>query len=387
MSLAMLLLNIYLFNNLAEAEYGYFVQLYSLALLIQTIFLSFSLEPSLVGGEDLNNLHHFRKLWSAWLWLFAGVLLLYFAGHQIFGADTLTGVLFLFYTSGTCFLFFQRKATNVGSGQLKAFWGSLLYVALLGALLIAFQRGVEPSLNASLLSMAVASLVVLVLVYRIWPEKISIAYLKKLGSAHGAMTLAMIATAVFQWVPNNFIFFILPLYSDPGSAGEAKALLNLILPLMHFNMVLGSFMPPRRRAGMLGKQRFSYLPYIAISFFVHATYILALSLYAEPVVGLVYSRDLPISNLEIALLCLVPSVTAALCFVHTEIRATLSHRIFVQGYVAMLVICLPLTFYLVDRFGLQGALGSISLMFLVLLIAQLTLLVHSGGARTTEASL
>lgn len=370
----MLLLNIFLFNHLDTDQYGVFVQYISVAQLIQSIFISYTLEPVLVGGEELQKTQHFRRLWTLWLTPYVGLCAIITFAQAFSEYDLVSLAFFLGYTFTSSFLYFQRKAMNAVAKQNIALIAGIVHATAIVILFVFYEKHQAITVNIVFASLTISQVITLIAVFKIWPTPINKQQIADLYRKHNKVGKWMVASAILQWLPNHFIFLSLPILYSLQSASETKALLNLTMPLMHFNMVMAMYLPPKRRLAATTKSPFNYRNYVILSLLVHALYSATILLFADQIIEAIYSKPLPSSLPTLALMLSIPAMTGALAFITTEIRGLHLHKILFSGYLVMTPICLPAAAMFIMHFGVGGAIASVSLMYATLIASYAILL-------------
>jgi O-antigen/teichoic acid export membrane protein len=249
-----LILNLGLARSLSPSDYGAFTVAYAALLLFGAAHTALLTEPLMVFGS------------SKYTTSFEGYLRLLVRGHLI--ATGLVGVLLtlitlllvtspplstaLFYVavSGPLILlpWLLRRACYARLlAHIAAFGGALYCASILTGLLWFAHAGLL-SIRSSLLLMAGASLAA------------SIFMMKFLGSPQGGMLPPptakevvadhwqygrwAVGSAILAWLPASIYYFILPQLAGVDAAGALKAVINLVLPLLHGYTALSMVLLP-----------------------------------------------------------------------------------------------------------------------------------------------
>jgi O-antigen/teichoic acid export membrane protein len=296
------ILNILLARWLSITEYGTFCVAYTIFLLIATFHTATLSEPMLVFGPG-----KYKKKIKAYL----RVLLL---GQWIFGLTV--GTIFLFaylvlwsFTSSpqapvffglaiaSPFILFQwlmrRACYIILHPQLAAIAGAgYMVLTLFGAFCLYSLKWLSPT--TALFVMAIASLL-----SGLWLFfKIKVYYNYRKDSEliidvlndHWRYGRWASGTAALSWIPGNIFTLFLPIWWGLEASAAYKALLNLLLPMMHVTTALGAiFLPVLVDRRSLPNFRYFVLLFSIFIIFATVIYWLLLGAFSELIIRFLYS--------------------------------------------------------------------------------------------------
>ncbi|MBI4639269.1 MAG: hypothetical protein HY731_01165 [Candidatus Tectomicrobia bacterium] len=273
------LVNILLARWLEPTQYGAFVVAYSVFILLADFHTAVLTEPMLVFGAGKYG-DHFPKylgllIYGHWgvtsvIALLLGVVALIFwqFGSEIL-AQALAGLAFA--SPFILLLWLVRRGFYVRFQPHWSATGGVLYMVLILAGMYGFYRGNWLSPASALAMIGLVSLVVgLGLAVLLRPQ------LRFAGSnPTPGMVLAdhwrygrwSTATTASRWVSGNISYMLLPAWVGlKGSAG-LRAVMNLIMPVLHANTAISVFLVPLfvkalKAEGKIGLYRFVRLAFI-----------------------------------------------------------------------------------------------------------------------------
>lgn len=268
------LASILLARWLEPAAYGAFSVAYAVFLLIGALHAGLWTEPMLVYGSG-----RFRKSFAAYQrilfrshWRFgmltALVFLLLTLGFWAFGAQEIAlSFLGLSFAAPTVFyLWLVRRGVYVLLEPRLAALGGGLYLLLYLGLTIALLRASMLNATTAFLAMATAGLLSAEIIrWRIKDDLDLIANENEVRSLHWNYGRWALLAGLFSWVPGNIYYLILPAFHGLEAAARFKALMNLLMPILHFNGALGQLLVPGMvRALSVGKLRRFALASLAV---------------------------------------------------------------------------------------------------------------------------
>jgi O-antigen/teichoic acid export membrane protein len=247
------LVSILLARWLEPAAYGAFATAYAVFLLLGTLHTALWTEPMLVYGSG-----RFREVFGG----YQRVLLGY---HWRFGA--LIGLMFLLLGVGfwafagremgfsflglavaapaVLYLWLVRRGAYVHLNPRLAALGGGLYLSLFLGLAGFLFRVQLLNEATAFLAMALASaLAAEAIRWRLRervPTQVAPSEVWALHWGYGRW--ALLAGAL-SWVPGNIYYPLLPTFHGLEAAAQFKALMNLLMPILHFNGALGSLLVP-----------------------------------------------------------------------------------------------------------------------------------------------
>jgi O-antigen/teichoic acid export membrane protein len=277
------LLNVLLARWLTPVEYGAFALSYSVFVLLASVHSAAFVEPMLVFGagkysERLDE--YLGILIRGHFLLMVPVSLLMAAGAFViirWSLSAAVGHAFLTLALAIPFillLWMVRRAFYVELRPGWAMWGAVLYFVVLAALILLFRSTNELSTVTAIAMMSVAAFIVsCFLLLRLRPH---------LTSAHGGLKSIdvakshwsygrwSVAAAAIGWIPLNIYYLVLPIRFGLAGTAALRALVNLINPILHILVALGSLLLPilvrKQRSG--GKTSMNHTMLVSLSVFL-----------------------------------------------------------------------------------------------------------------------
>jgi O-antigen/teichoic acid export membrane protein len=204
----------------------------------------------------------------------------------------------------------------------------------------------------------------------------------------------VIGSGVFSWIPQGIFYLLLPLRGGLESTAALKALMNLIMPVLHAYLPLATLMVPAL-VHTRGRESFWRTVRLALVFSTIASlaYWLLLGLTHRPLMALVYGgRYLDDSRL-LWLVGVIPITGAGVGVMGSTLRALeRPDRIF-WAYVLSSIVAVTVGLGLMLLVGLRGAAAGIVLSSLTTAVAMSWSVWRRGrqqapaGARPTPAEM
>ncbi len=371
-------LNILLVRWLSPEAYGAFAVGFTVFLLLGALHTGLLTEPMLVFGPS-----RFMRYWMAYLAVlvrghlgfaicFGMGLALAGWGVQAYGSVLLGNVLLVLAWSqfGILFLWLVRRACYA---LLKPKWAAVAgmgyTVLLLSSTWFWFRYG-KLTAAAALGLMAVASFIVGCGL--LWKLRVPLAkrpderLVQVVTARHWRYGRWASATGVMQWIPGQVAFLILPLAAGLAASGVLKALLNLILPIVHVYGALAVLLLPvfskARSSGTFGQTVRATLLLVLVA---TGLYWVLLGWLGAPVMDLLYDGQ----YLEYASLLwwvgALPFMAGIGSILRTTLRALERPDQVFWAYLASSGTALTAGIALIMAFGLRGALISFILQMVV----------------------
>jgi O-antigen/teichoic acid export membrane protein len=279
------LLNVVLARWLTPVEYGAFALAYSVFVLLASVHNATFVEPMLVFGAG-----KYRERLDEYLdVLIRGHFLLMLPVSMLTAAVAFIITRWSSNTVGHAFLtlaiavpfilllWLLRRAFYVELQPGWAMLGAVLYFVVLAALIFLFQKAHQLSTVTALAMMSVAAFVVSgFLLLRLRPglsaaprclDSIDVA------KSHWSYGRWSVAASAVGWIPLNIYYLVLPLWFGLGETAALRALINLINPILHILIALGSLLLPilvrNRRNG--GKTSMNHTMLISLAIFLTGT--------------------------------------------------------------------------------------------------------------------
>ena len=278
-SLSHLILNLALARWLSSIDYGAFTIAYSTFLLLGIVHTALLTEPLMVFGSSkyaASFVPYVRSLIKGHF-IGTGVLgvLLAFSGVLLVPSVPSVGVALIYL--GVCAPFILlpwllRRACYARFRPGAAATGGALYCASVLAGLFGLAYAGLLSTSAALLLMAGASLLASVYMLRAIAsasaEEPPPAAASDMTADHWRYGRWALGSGVLTWLPASIYYYLLPYLAGVEAAGELKAIMNLLLPVLHGYTALSMILLPalsgvRSRVELRSRVRHALLLYLA----------------------------------------------------------------------------------------------------------------------------
>jgi O-antigen/teichoic acid export membrane protein len=294
-------LNVLLARWLTPHDYGVFTVAFAVFLSFGTVHTALLTEPMLILGPGW-----YRDRLSGYLDVLLyghfglaalGSLLLLLAGlgFRFAGLNAFSSALLGFAPAGPfiLFLWLMRQACYVRFEPHLAASGGLLYMALMVASLYALHLREWLSAVSALGVMGFSSLAAGVWIatrlHINWPPPVSQGLSREVLKDHWGYGRWAAASHALTWIPGNVYYLLLPAWGGLEASAVFKALMNLIMPILHANTALSALLVPtlvraRRDGG------FGHLVCLALALLTlgSALYLVLLGLFHHQLVTWLY---------------------------------------------------------------------------------------------------
>jgi O-antigen/teichoic acid export membrane protein len=333
-SVSNFVINIVLARWLSPHDYGAFTLAYALFLLLGAGHCALLGDPMLVFGAGT-----YRERFSAYLdvllrahWVLAGAaslvllataLVILFMGQSTLAA-TLTALAFAIPLILLQWLL--RLACYVQLEPHRAAYAGASYMAfvLLGICSVEYVDWLSPA--ASISVMGVASLVSVVGIMRSFhkraPRVRDEHLFHEVVADHWSYSRWIVGSNLLAWIPQGSLYLMLPAWGGLGAAGALKALVNLIMPLLHvYWAVAGVVVPALVRAR--GGAAFGQIVRIVLSLWLSGAllYWILLGWFNRPVVDWFYDGRYNEHAGLLWIIGIVPMLFAAELIFNSVLRA------------------------------------------------------------------
>jgi O-antigen/teichoic acid export membrane protein len=247
------LVSILLARWLEPAAYGAFSLAYAIFLLLGTVHTGLWTEPMLVygSGRYREDFAAYQRVLLRYHWRFGALTTLFFLlltlGCWTFGVREIA----LSFLGLSCaaptvlYLWIVRRGAYVLLKPRLAALGGGLYLLLYLGLTFFFLRTNTLSTFTAFLAMALAGLVSAEIIqWRMNTKTERIVDSVEVHSLHWRYGRWALLAGVFSWVPGNIFYLILPVFHGLEAAAHFKALMNLLMPILHINGALGQLLVP-----------------------------------------------------------------------------------------------------------------------------------------------
>lgn len=382
-------LNILLVRWLTPEAYGAFAVGFTVFLLLGALHTGLLTEPMLVFGPT-----RFTRHWAAYLALLLRGHLLFAlacglglalagwafrqAGYGLMGTVLLAlawsqfGILFLWLLRRACYALLKPQwAALAGLGYAVLLLGSTWFWFSAGRLSAAAALGLMA--GASVLAGAGLMWQFRVPLRRRPDPRLTRVVIRR----HWHYGRWASATGALQWIPGQVAFLILPLYAGLAASGALKALLNLILPIVHIYGALAVLLLPvfakARAAGTFGQ---TVRAALALVLLATGVYWVLLGWLGAPLMQLLYGGQYLAYAPLLWWVGALPFMAGIGSILRTTLRALERPDHVFWAYLASSGTALTAGLALIMAYGLRGALVS----FIVQMLVELGLMWHSFRA-------
>lgn len=389
------LMNILLARWLPPAEYGAFAVAYSFFLLLGAFHTAVLTEPMLVFGEG-RYAGKFRK--------YLGILLY---GH--WGLTSLIGLILViaallfwrFGSMGTAqalfglavaapfilFLWLLRRAFYVHFRPQWAAIGGALYLLLMVAGMYGLYLGQWLSSFSGLVIMGVASVMVgfwfTMLLRPQWRFAESNPTFRVVANDHWKYGKWSLSTTALMWIPGNIYTILLPLWAGLEGSAALRAVMNLMMPIMHANSAISVLLLPAfaRNLRTESKTGLNRLIRLALGLFLTGSLIYGclIFLFRYDVMHLIY-RDKYIQQTDLIILAALIPLSAGIVSVLGGVLKAMERPDFVfWSYMASSFVSLTVGLWLLATKGTLGAIVGMLLSSLTTAAAVAWFTIKSKG--------
>ena len=247
------LVSILLARWLDPAAYGAFSLAYAIFLLLSTVHTGLWTEPMLVygSGRYREDFAAYQQVLLRHHWRFGGLTTLFFLlltlGFWTFGAREIAlSFLGLSLAAPTVLYMWlvRRGAYVLLKPRLAALGGGLYLLLYLGLSFFLLRTNILNAATA-FLAMAVAGILSAETIrWRLKTGSDRIVDFEEVRSLHWRYGRWALLAGLFSWVPGNIFYLILPVFHGLEAAAHFKALMNLLMPILHVNGALGQLLVP-----------------------------------------------------------------------------------------------------------------------------------------------
>jgi O-antigen/teichoic acid export membrane protein len=362
------LLNIALARLISPASYGTFTLAYTIFLLLATVHTSLIVEPMLVFGAgkfaDRSSDYLSELMRSHWLFGFAagGLLLAAAAITDALGYGTLAPALVALAVATPLVLlqWLTRRACYVRFETPLAAQGGVLYIACLGVgAYLLHARALLSPVTAILLmggaSLASAAWIMARLHLRPFARS-QRALREAVVAEHWEYGRWVIGSNILGWAPQSIYFFVLPITVGIVGTATMKALINLILPVLHTYLPLSILLVPALVRAPT-RHAFKTTVYIAslMAILCSTAYWLLLGTLHQPLVSWIYKGNYAADAGLLWILGIVPISGAVVAVAGGALRALERPNLLFRAYAISTAVSATIGLGLLFIAGLRGA--------------------------------
>jgi O-antigen/teichoic acid export membrane protein len=365
------LVSVLLARWLEPDAYGAFAVAYSVFLLLGTLHTALWTEPMLVYGSG-----RFREVFTAYQRVLIGY-------HWRFGALAGFGFCFLglgFLAFGgrelglsllglglaapaVLYLWLVRRGAYVLLEPRLAALGGVLYLLLyVGSSLLLLRLAVLNEATA-FLAMTVAGYVAAgVIRVRVRTGTHKLVDPREVRSLHWGYGRWALLAGALSWVPGNVYYVWLPAFHGLEVAARLKALMNLLMPILHFNGALGQLLVPSMArsystGGLVRITRASLVIFLGFAL----TYWAVLAVFGRQLMGWIYGEKYAGDHVWLAWLGFLPLFAAVTSVKSSLLRALERPKVVAKTYGLLAGLSLASGLSLIWADGLRGAIVALLL--------------------------
>lgn len=393
-AVANFVLNVLLARWLTPQDYGAFTIAFAVFLLIGTVHTALLAEPMLVfgPGKYKGRLYEYLGILLyghlGFAFLSSLLLLLASLGFALSGSSEISAVLLaLVLVAPFIFLLWlMRRACYAVFKPHLAAWGGAIYMVLMMVGVYALYRLEWLSAPSALGVMGLSSTVVsLWLVLRLKVKRPALKGDELVGEAfrsHWSYGRWSVAYQALAWVPANVYFLILPVVGGLEDTASLKALLNLLMPILHANMALSILLLPSLVQAR-GSVRFSSIVRSALVLFVSgsALYWLFLIFFHGTLITWLYGGRYAQDAELLWFLGLAPISAGVAAVLGMALRARERPDQVFYSYVFSSIVALTLGLGATLVWGTVGAAVGLLLSSMATAVAMAWLYMYKGGAQ------
>ena len=255
-SLSNFAINIVLARWLSPHDYGAFALAHAIFLLLGAVYTSFLTDPMLVfgAGRYRQRLPGYFSVLLRVHWVVAGaaslILLAAALGIMLTGQNTLATVMAALALASP-FILFQwllRLACYVKLEPHRAAYAGALYMTFIAAGMYALHDmdKLSPATSIALMGIAsIASVAELIPTFKRRPSRVpEPQLLHDVVADHWGYCRWIAGSNALAWTPHGLCYLLLPAWGGLGAAAALRALINLIMPVLHTYWALAGVLVP-----------------------------------------------------------------------------------------------------------------------------------------------
>jgi O-antigen/teichoic acid export membrane protein len=366
------ILNVLLARWLEPGEYGAFVVAYSVFLLPATLHTALLTDPALVflpGRFSDAGAGYRRFLTRAHWWIGGGVGAMVVSIAVIVGAigdniSAKTMALLGLGAPGLLLMWYARRLNYARQRVGRATLGSATYLTLVVAGTYGLQRSSSLSAISAVLLLVTCSVGIgLGMLWGFRPGDAGAgpsADNTEFARAHWWLGRWGIAIHAAGWIPVNLSYSVLPLWWGlEGSAGM-RALLNLMMPVLHAASAVSGALVPDLAAALRTKGRAGYRAHLRAtgSLFLSscAVYVLVVIVAGPPIVNMLYGGRYVFDTGSLIITSCLPVLASMTALLSGALRARERFRQIFTGSLAGACVAFAVGLPLTAKGGITGAL-------------------------------
>jgi O-antigen/teichoic acid export membrane protein len=373
-ALSNFLLNVALARLLAPEAYGTFTIAYTIFLFAGTVYTSLLIEPLLVFGAGIyrDDLRTYVRALVRMHWRSTGVVsaLLFIAGVvvRLRGHEGLGAALLALGVANPCILlqWLMRRACYVRFEPRLAAYAGLYYVVALVAGGGVLELAGWLDAATGILLMGAGSLVsALWITARLDIRPFTVGrstVLAGMAAEHWRYGRWVVASGVLGWIPQSFYYLLLPLHAGLAGTAALKALMNLVMPVLHaYQPMLVLLVPALVRVRGTPAFGRTVRTMLLLATCCSGVYWLLLGLLDRRVVAWLYDGQYVANASLLWVIGLLAITGAAVAVLGGALRALERSSDMFVAYAASTVLTVTVGLWLMLRWGVKGAAVGVTL--------------------------
>jgi len=351
---------------LDPAVYGAFSTAYAALLFFATLHTALWVEPMLVygSGRYRDAFGAYQKIVIRYHWFFTlpsfGTFLVLGIGLGIFGQKVLAMSFLSLALAAPAILYLWVIRSGVYvvlEPRFAAFGGGFYLFIYFVSTFFFYRLGLLNEVTAFLAMGVAAFLAAEGLRLRLRTHTDRVVDPKEVWTLHWSYGRWSLLAGLFSWVPGNLYYIILPAFHGLEAAAQFRALMNLLMPILHFNSGLSQLLVPGmvRARGAMG--RFARVSLTVIFGFALVYWVLLVGV-GRRVMGWLYGGRYLEASVWLPWLGLLPFVVAIVFVTGSLLRAQERSKAVALGSGLVAGFAATAGSALVWRWGLDGAIGA-----------------------------
>lgn len=366
------LVSVLLARWLEPASYGSFSVAYAVFLLLGTLHTGLWTEPMLVygSGRFKGAFHAYQRLLITYQWRFGAlasvILLLAAVAFGALGQQEMARSFLGLSLAAPVILYLwlvRRGAYVLLEPRLAAYGGAFFLVSYLTLSLLLRQGGILNEFTA-FLCMALAAFVASVVIrLQLGSGQNGTVDGQRVWRMHWDYGRWALLAGALSWIPGHIYYLVLPAFHGLEAAAQLKALMNLLMPILHFNSALAQLLVPgmvrARASGSL--MRFAQASLVAFEGFALVYWLFLLGL-GQHVMEWLYGDKYIHASAWLLWLGLLPMLNSGALVGSSMLRALEQPRAVAMVYAVMAGFSATVGVALVWMRGFEGAVAALLLV-------------------------
>ncbi len=363
---------------LEPEAYGAFSVAYAVFLLIGTLHTGLWTEPMLVYGSG-----RFREAFTSYQrillnshWRFGALTALVFfllsLGFWAWGsreiAKSFLGLTFA--APAVLYLWIVRRGAYVLLKPHLAALGGGLYLLLYMGLSIALLHASILNATTAFVAMALAGILSAEAIRRNMKTRTEqTTDSEEVQDLHWNYGRWALLAGLLSWVPGNIFYLILPVFHGLEAAAHFKALMNLLMPILHINGALGQLLIPRMVWANAHGGLSSCKNKALISFsFLSIVYLGIITMSGDYFMKIFYNDKYIQNKLLLLLIGMIPLFVSIISVIGSTFKSTDNIILLARSYYISTIFCFTAGIAFVILYGIQGAVISVLFSYIILSI-------------------